>query len=318
MSRATRFCFNLNNYTPAQEDVLATLFERHPQKVVYILYGHETGDSGTPHLQGLLILKSRMRFNQVKDLLGFSLHLEVMKGTVQQASDYCKKDGDWVEFGECPAVTQGKRTDLDECVEWIKVFIGDNDRAPSAWDIAQVYPKLLMKFRHLPSVAKHMAPKIPSNFQTGEVRDWQIPLEEELDTPSDDDRKILFYVDPVGAAGKTWFTRNYLAKNDNVQILGTGSYTDLAYMIDENCRVFFFKVPRGGMEFLPYRLLESLKDRMVQFNKYQSRTKFLATIPHVIVMCNERPDMTKLSEDRYVIRMLSNEPPMVPNFNPEN
>lgn len=318
MSRAKQLVFTVNNYTPEEKDKLVTLVERHPDDVAYVLFGHEVGESGTPHLQGVLILKKRLRFNQVHQLLGFNrIHLEVMRGTFAQASAYAKKDGDWLDFGEEPSVTQGKRTDLDMVIDWVKEFIADNDRAPSAWDIAQVHPKALVKHRNLPQVARLMVPKVPSNFQGGEARDWQTVLEGQLDTPSDDDRKIMFYVDPVGNTGKTWFTRYYLAKHvDSVQILGTGSYNDLAYMVDETCSVFFFNVPRGGMEFLPYRLLESLKDRLVQSNKYESRTKILPKIPHVVVMCNEMPDMTKLSEDRYDITELSTPPAMAPGFNP--
>lgn len=313
MSRARNWCFTLNNYTPEERDALSLLaVVTHNDLVDYVVYGHEVGANGTPHLQGFISVNRQLRLNAIRALPGLArAHMEVMRGSVTQAIEYCKKEGDFLEFGEPPRMTQGRRSDLDDVVDWIKQFIEENSRAPSPYDIAQVYPKMLIKYRNLANVAKYMAPKVTPNFQPGQPREWQSDLEGILDTPSQNDRKILFYVDPVGNSGKTWFSRYYFAKHPlTTQILGTGSYSDLAYMIDETSGVFFFNVPRGGMEFLPYRLLESLKDRLVQSNKYESRIKLLTSIPHVVVFSNENPDMTKLSQDRYDIKELSTLPPM--------
>jgi hypothetical protein len=68
-------------------------------------------------------------------------HLKVMRGLIQQANEYCKKEGDFLEFGEAPRVTQGRRSDLDDVIDWIKGFIQESTHAPSLYDIAQVYPK---------------------------------------------------------------------------------------------------------------------------------------------------------------------------------
>lgn len=65
MSRCRQVVFTLNNYTPEQEDALATLVDRHPNDVQYVLFGHEVGENGTPHLQGLILFKNRFRFNQI-------------------------------------------------------------------------------------------------------------------------------------------------------------------------------------------------------------------------------------------------------------
>jgi len=59
------------------------------------------------------------------------------------------------------------------------------------------------------------------------------------------------------------------------------------------------------MQFLIIGLLENLKDRMVLSPKYDSKMKILRKTPHVIVFCNEDPDMDKMSADRYIINALS-------------
>jgi len=60
--------------------------------------GDEIGDNGTPHVQGFIIMNIRTEFSRMKNIFP-TAHLEVMRGNSQQAADYCKKDGDFVEIG---------------------------------------------------------------------------------------------------------------------------------------------------------------------------------------------------------------------------
>jgi hypothetical protein len=74
--------------------------------------------------------------------------------------------------------------------------------------------------------------------------------------------------------------------------------------VDESKRIFLFNIPRGQMEYLQYSVMEQLKDRMVFSPKYQSSTKLLRFVPHVVVFCNEAPDMEKMTADRYILKEL--------------
>lgn len=67
----------------------------------YLVAGKEIGPKGTPHLQGYTCFKLRQRLSAVKKVLP-KAHWEVKEGTPKQASDYCKKDGKWKEFGILP------------------------------------------------------------------------------------------------------------------------------------------------------------------------------------------------------------------------
>lgn len=104
------WCFTLNNYNESDEQALSELGES--SQVNYLIYGREVGESGTPHLQGYLVLPLRKRGQQVKSLLPGNPHLERANGNPSQNKTYCSKDGDFVEFGTCPG-GQGSRNDLD-------------------------------------------------------------------------------------------------------------------------------------------------------------------------------------------------------------
>lgn len=72
--------------------------------VVYHVYGKELApETGRPHLQGFVVFKNNKRLSALKKLNN-RVHWEakVRNSTYVQASDYCKKDGDFVEFGSLP------------------------------------------------------------------------------------------------------------------------------------------------------------------------------------------------------------------------
>jgi len=102
MSKARDYCFTLNNYTDAHIQALEDL------DCVYIVYGKEVGESGTPHLQGYVRWASPRTFNATKTAMPDGTHIERKKGTCKQAIDYCKKDGDVYERGDPPMTQEEK------------------------------------------------------------------------------------------------------------------------------------------------------------------------------------------------------------------
>lgn len=84
-----------------------------------------------------------------------------------------------------------------------------------------------------------------------------------------------------------------------------GKKADMAYVVREDCKTFFLDCPRSKQgEFIQYDFLEELKNGFLFSSKYTSKVKRFDT-PHVVVMMNERPDLTKLSSDRYSITNLN-------------
>lgn len=292
-----RWCFTLNNPTLEESTLVADFLNG--SHVRYGVIGRERGESGTPHLQGFFILGGPWRVNRVRGQLPRA-HLEPARGTSIQASDYCKKDGDFDEFGEIPA-RQGARNDLEELYAWGDEFTQSHGRAPTSPEIARAHPTAYLRYTRVARLFEARAATVPT--EEGDPREWQDELAQELEEPCNDDRKITFYVDPVGNSGKSWFCRWFLTKFPNmVQLLGPGKRADLAHAIDASKTVFLFNIPRQEMEYLQYSILEALKDRFLLSTKYSSKVKVWATVPHVVVFCNEEPDMTRLSEDRYDIR----------------
>ncbi len=87
------WCFTINN--PTDDDIPS------PEGWTYLVYGRETGDSGTPHLQGYGCREKRQRLSTLSKVMPRA-HLAIMRGTPLQAAEYCKKDGDFTEHGTMP------------------------------------------------------------------------------------------------------------------------------------------------------------------------------------------------------------------------
>lgn len=299
-SQTRHYVFTLNNWTTDHDEYLKALG---PQ-VSYLVYGYETApETGTPHLQGYVVFPRKKRFTEAQALLPAGAHLQAKNGTPQEASDYCKKDGVFQEFGVCPQGTRGSSS-FDSFIEWIVSYQSEHGFVPSDRAIARAYPQLWLRHeRRLRDLALHISPN-PTllDVNTTDLRPWQNNLQSALTQTAPDDRSILFYVDKVGGKGKSFFQRYMLTNHpQDVQIFSIGKRDDIAHALDPTKSIFLFNVPRDGMQFFHYTIIEQIKDRMVFSPKYNSTTKIIHSNPHIVIFCNEEPDMTKMTADRYVI-----------------
>jgi len=91
------WCFTLNNYTEVEHAALLST----PHD--YVVIGKEVGDNGTPHLQGYIIFVNRKRLAGCKKISPRA-HWEIKSknSTCKEASEYCKKDAQFVEDGSLP------------------------------------------------------------------------------------------------------------------------------------------------------------------------------------------------------------------------
>lgn len=107
LSRA--WCYTLNNYTDDDIIKLESL-----DSLVHIC-ARERGENGTPHLQGYIRWKKPQRFSWWKNQFPRA-HVEIRRGSEDQAVAYCRKDGDLVieKVPETPEESSCKKTRTQE------------------------------------------------------------------------------------------------------------------------------------------------------------------------------------------------------------
>lgn len=133
-SRHRSFCFTLNNYDHA-DDFGARLIARTAK---YAIIGKEIGESGTPHLQGYVSLPNPVSFDKIKKSIPRA-HIEVAKGSDTDNQIYCKKSGDYQEWGT-PSIGQGNRSDIKNLAQQIR------NHELTLEDIMFDYPELYFKY----------------------------------------------------------------------------------------------------------------------------------------------------------------------------
>lgn len=113
------WCFTWNNYDELDYSSIVPEFLK--KNCVQYIYAREVGESGTPHIQGAFVLKTKMRVKSLSDMLN-KVHFEKMRGTIKQAFEYCRKqDPDYVEVSDIPKEYDGSDLiNYDIMYDWQK------------------------------------------------------------------------------------------------------------------------------------------------------------------------------------------------------
>lgn len=144
ISSAKRYCFTLNNYTEDEFQGIKNSVEALGE---YGVIGEESGELGTPHLQGFVCFRKRVSFQTCKDRLNSRCHVEVARGSPRQNREYCIKGGKYWEHGECPSggASNGRST-RDEVA---REFVGAMADGGSGMDgFASEFPGAYYFSRH--------------------------------------------------------------------------------------------------------------------------------------------------------------------------
>lgn len=97
--RQRDWCFTINNYT--DEDIYSVGIMSNDAK--YLVCGFEVGEQGVPHMQGYVYFDNKQSLKQLKEYNSRAHYERRRSPTIASAVKYCKKDGEFVEFGKEPS-----------------------------------------------------------------------------------------------------------------------------------------------------------------------------------------------------------------------
>ena len=121
-------------------------------KIKYSIYQHETApETGMEHIQAYFVFTSPVRLPQAKAYLGSDTwHLEVRRGTHEQARDYCKKPPGWgmVENG-IPPSGGGHRSDLARLADMVSSGTSNSSIADSEPVLYMLHSKKINALREV-------------------------------------------------------------------------------------------------------------------------------------------------------------------------
>jgi len=146
--RHTNWFFTLNNWEEEDPQRILDAVEQGIAK--YVLFGKEFAPTtGTPHLQGMIIFRNKVRRGHVQETLkpGVQMHVSIVK-SLEGSIVYNKKDGDWYEAGVAP-VSQAQKG-MKEKERYKRAFdlaeLGDMDQ------LREEHPDIA--FRHYTTVKR--------------------------------------------------------------------------------------------------------------------------------------------------------------------
>lgn len=328
--KSRQWPFTWNNYTQENAEGLLNLS---PDLVRYICFGYETGESGTPHLQGWVEFQNPVRVGGAKVLLdpkegkASKVHIGDKDGKPSRADlreigvAYCKKGEqsheEWEKLGVLgpnfgknakveekffikPRAGQGARTDWKQIRDFIEIN-------PNFKKVFTEFPEYAIKYHSGIQkcidtvISEENERNLIERYKSVTLRRWQDRLLKDV-SYKPDDRKIIWYVDEKGGKGKTWIAK-YLIAKEKAAYFTNGKTADIAHAYKGE-RVCIFDFPRSSEEQINYGVVEKIKDGIVFASKYDSKTKVFDN-PHVVVFSNFRPNMSAMSADRWDIREIS-------------
>lgn len=303
------WCFTLNNYTDREyDDLKRNISEAKP---IFSIIGRERGQNGTPHLQGFIHLSKRLRFPQVKFIIGSRAHIEPSRGTDEQNEQYCsKEDTNAWRFGEPNIHSPGVRRPVQQhstVIALVHKIASGQEILPLLTESADSTMAYLRYGKIINDLAatqrrNECLDKLRIKFRDAKLRRYQKRIADMVSAPADP-RKIHWFYDEIGNTGKSWMTQ-WLCLFKGAIRLCNGRTTDICYAYSGE-PIVVFDLTRSVQDILNYQVMEEIKNGMVFSGKYQSCSK-MYEIPHVIVFANWRPDESKMSQDRWDIQRIRN------------
>lgn len=183
--------FTLNNYDDNDIKAIKAYFQG--RKNILYVFQEETGENGTPHLQGCFKSKSSIKFSTLKNLNN-RIHWERCRSWIQ-AVDYCSKED--TRSGEIYTNMSIKATIKDplkdvELYKWQKNIIKLLDKDPDNRTIHWFYDKDGCKGKT--TLAKHLCLKHPNNilYTGGKANDIKYAVSEFTSNHENNLKMVIF------------------------------------------------------------------------------------------------------------------------------
>lgn len=224
----------------------------------------EVGTNGTPHLQIALCFKNARSFNNIKKLFK-TAHIEIAKNKYA-CLQYCNKKDTCDGKIKDINILDKKNNKLNVCTK--PVF---NDK---------------MK-----------------------LYKWQEEILEII-KEEPDNRKIYWYYEDEGNTGKSSICKHICMNNKNALYI-CGKASDMKYAIiqfvlthKKSPEIILIDIPRSMDEkYISYSGIESIKNGIIFSTKYESGMCMFDS-PHVLIFSNNYPDLSKFSEDRWILKKI--------------
>lgn len=276
------------------------------RNVRYCVYQHELcPTTAQDHWQGYIEFTEPMRLEAVKRIFDDrTLHLEVRRGTRDQARAYCMKEdtrfpGDEpIEYGDWER-SQGERVDLDAARTLLKKH--------KKWSDVLDDPDLTKVCARHGKWARDIFENRPLDYESPalELYDWEKEALTVLEGKPVK-RQVLWIWSAESATGKSTFF-DYCSGKWNV--LPANDYVNTIYSYDANDIIWFdLSRAQAGLD-IPYLAIEKLSNGGFHLStKYVPCRKLIQC--HIVVTCNAAPDESRLPERCKVIQ--AEKPPARP------
>lgn len=135
------------------------------------------------------------------------------------------------------------------------------------------------------------------------LRKWQVQCEQIIQELALDDRKILWVWDD-GNTGKSTFGRYLVEEYNTLQVNGAKKYTlSTIFQMKDKPELIVYALARSQEGYVSYEALEQIRDGLF-FSGFGTKGTGMCNMgfhPVVVVLCNFAPQMSALSEDRWMI-----------------
>jgi len=134
--------------------------------------------------------------------------------------------------------------------------------------------------------------------------DWQEDILKIVNGPVDD-RKIYWYWEKRGNAGKSEFATHLCLKHDALAVVGKAADVKFGFVEmfkKRDVPIVIWDIPRciENVDYISYSAIEEIKSGRIFSTKFESGM-VIFNKPHIIVFANQPPNEKKMSADRWQI-----------------